>query len=498
MLTTLPSSYGSISYASKLLYKSAAPRFPPSAHSRKTRRTFPLHSSSSFLLTQSHTFQLNPDDFETIRPFPVAPSWKAQFTIDIATSKDAALEHALERHRNFDLYMRDDSFTRHLHLGSSTDHTVFESEVTGAILALSSLPSLPHVKRVFLGIDNQSAMRALHRHRQQPGQYLLLAFHEELEKLQSRVPRLQLHIGWTPGHVDFPPNERVDNEAKLAAQNDNKPHPNTPPLLLSPLPRSIAATKAEFLSKTTTLWTTMWKASPRYQKYRRIDKGATVNSIHKPLMNLSRRNSSLIVQLRTAAVALNSWLFKINRANSARNANVEKTCHITSSHAHSTTNNGPTCAPHSIYITTIQPNSNPYYLSYFESFPDITPLPPISPNAPITITILPHNTYATKKTANHHLTLQIPRRSSLAPHTGVRVKVAPHSHERTSQGRSALDREYESSSLRTRTRPRSSRSRPARPVCPALCPDQGPHTLDSLQTVVVTCTIAAARLAHDN
>ncbi|KAK6984437.1 hypothetical protein R3P38DRAFT_2418533, partial [Favolaschia claudopus] len=51
---------------------------------------------------------------------------------------------------------RDDSFNRHLHLGSIEDHTVFESEVVGAILALSSIPSLPHINRIFLGINNQS------------------------------------------------------------------------------------------------------------------------------------------------------------------------------------------------------------------------------------------------------------------------------------------------------------------------------------------------------
>ncbi|KAK6978301.1 hypothetical protein R3P38DRAFT_2546190 [Favolaschia claudopus] len=129
---------------------------------KRAARFHSIRRHRSSLHNLMHTFQLNPDDFETIRPFPVPPSWKAQFTIDIATSKDAALERALERHRNFDLClysdgsgldsrigaacitdMRDDSFTRHLHLGSSTDHTVFESEVAGAILALPPYHPFP-------------------------------------------------------------------------------------------------------------------------------------------------------------------------------------------------------------------------------------------------------------------------------------------------------------------------------------------------------------------
>ncbi|KAJ7723456.1 hypothetical protein DFH07DRAFT_695397, partial [Mycena maculata] len=63
-------------------------------------------------------------------------------------------------------------------------------------------------------------------------------------------------------------------------------------------------------------WTAAWSTSPRYEKYNRLDNSATVHSIHKPLLNLSRRNSSLIVQLRTRMVGLNAWLFKIHRAES--------------------------------------------------------------------------------------------------------------------------------------------------------------------------------------
>ncbi|KAJ7889646.1 hypothetical protein B0H13DRAFT_1495260, partial [Mycena leptocephala] len=112
------------------------------------------------------------------------PSWTAPFTYDIASNKDEALEHALIRSREHDLWLysdgseiesnigaacitdqRDDSFTRRLHLGSDQDHTVFESEVAGATLALTSIPSLPHIRRIFLGVDNQAAIRALHHPR---------------------------------------------------------------------------------------------------------------------------------------------------------------------------------------------------------------------------------------------------------------------------------------------------------------------------------------------
>lgn len=82
------------------------------------------------------------------------------------------------------------------------------------------------------------------------------------------------------------------------------------------LPRSVAAAKAQFQSRTSSFWASAWKSSLRHEKYSRLDNKATIHSIHKPLLSLSRRNSSLIVQLPTRMVGLNAWLHKIRRAES--------------------------------------------------------------------------------------------------------------------------------------------------------------------------------------
>ncbi|KAJ7673694.1 hypothetical protein DFH06DRAFT_979072 [Mycena polygramma] len=143
-----------------------------------------------------------------------------------------------------------------------------------------------------------------------------MEFHAELSRLKCRIPNSRLHIGWVPGNVDFAPNERVDGEAKQAAQNDQPPHPGTPLLFHSVLPRSAAAAKAAFQTRTSSLWAAAWQASPRFEKIKQLDKSATVHSLSKPLITLSRRNSSLIVQLRTSMVGLNAWLHKIRPAES--------------------------------------------------------------------------------------------------------------------------------------------------------------------------------------
>ncbi|KAJ6597869.1 hypothetical protein B0H10DRAFT_2325309, partial [Mycena sp. CBHHK59/15] len=70
-------------------------------------------------------------------------------------------------------------------------------------------------------------------------------------------------------------------------------------------------------------WSAAWEASPRHEKFSRLDKDASVHSYHKPLVDLSRRNSSLIVQLRTQMFSLEYVIYhsprqwcKIHRAES--------------------------------------------------------------------------------------------------------------------------------------------------------------------------------------
>ncbi|KAJ7687844.1 hypothetical protein B0H17DRAFT_1299973, partial [Mycena rosella] len=62
------------------------------------------------------------------------------------------------------------------HLGTEDEHTVFESEVAGAILALDIVKSTPRLTSVDIFTDCQPAITALTAPKPQPGQYLLAAF----------------------------------------------------------------------------------------------------------------------------------------------------------------------------------------------------------------------------------------------------------------------------------------------------------------------------------
>jgi ribonuclease HI len=52
---------------------------------------------------------------------------------------------------------------------------------------------------------------------------------------------INLQIHWVPGHCDFAPNERADEEVKLATQGLSSEARFLPPLLCKKLPLSISA-----------------------------------------------------------------------------------------------------------------------------------------------------------------------------------------------------------------------------------------------------------------
>ncbi|KAJ7691204.1 hypothetical protein B0H17DRAFT_935288, partial [Mycena rosella] len=97
------------------------------------------------------------------------------------------------------------------HLGPDHEHTVFESEVVGAILALDIVKGTPRLT------DCQPAIIALADPKVQPGQYLLALFHLLLRRLLRTCPTLKVRMHWVPAHIGIAGNEAVDARAKEAA-----------------------------------------------------------------------------------------------------------------------------------------------------------------------------------------------------------------------------------------------------------------------------------------
>jgi ribonuclease HI len=123
------------------------------------------------------------------------------------------------------------------HLGTGGEHTVFEAEVCGAILALDIVTGTPRLTSVDVFMDCQPAITALNT--SSP-----LSTPSSLARL-CRVRRtLKVRIHWVPAHVGIAGNGAVDACAKDAAQGSSSPLFSLIKLFEAALPISRAATIA--------------------------------------------------------------------------------------------------------------------------------------------------------------------------------------------------------------------------------------------------------------
>ena len=116
-------------------------------------------------------------------------------------------------------------------------------------------------------------IRVLDNQRTHPSQYIIDKIHQSAEShhrkqdgIINRVDRLSaiaddeewigrpqgvidLQIHWVPGHVDFAPNEKANEEAKIAAQGDSSKVKYLPKFLRKPLPLSVSVLRQSNISK---------------------------------------------------------------------------------------------------------------------------------------------------------------------------------------------------------------------------------------------------------
>jgi ribonuclease HI len=200
------------------------------------------------------------------------------------------------------------------HLGPEDEHTVFESEVVGAILALEIIASTARLTSVDVFTDCQPTLIALAAPQAQPGQYLLAAFHLLLRRLLRARPTLRIRFHWIPAHVGVPGNEAVDARAKEAAQGASSALTLHLPLFDRPLPTSRAATMAAGAKAFQARWHEEWSTSPRYHRIALFDSPKPSNSVARMYTDLSRAQCSVLTQLRTAHIGLNAFLYRFHLA----------------------------------------------------------------------------------------------------------------------------------------------------------------------------------------
>jgi len=145
------------------------------------------------------------------------------------------------------------------HLGPAEEHTVFEAEVVGLILAAHLLTTSHEVTfPAVILIDNQAAIQASEHPAAKSGHYLCLRFRTLLRKVlsENKVTRQDVTVQWIAGHRDIKGNEDADREAKRAALNGNDASPKTdlPKCLHKKLPVGASAVKQKNKTELMALW----------------------------------------------------------------------------------------------------------------------------------------------------------------------------------------------------------------------------------------------------
>ena len=198
-----------------------------------------------------------------------------------------------------------------VYLGTPDKRNTYEAEIIGAILALWVLQNTPETlgKTVTLYIDNQSLIKAIETPSSTSGQHLLNSLRLSLNGTACR-----LTIRWISSHSKVKGNEDVDKAAKNAAAGHSSPMAILPHLLRNPLPVSASALKQEYNSKLRQKWKEIWEASPRRPRIAQLGEEFPFSAFLLRLSLLTRKQSSLILQIRCGHFPLNAYLHKINKS----------------------------------------------------------------------------------------------------------------------------------------------------------------------------------------
>ena len=200
-------------------------------------------------------------------------------------------------------------------LGTPDKHNTYEAEIAAAILALWILENTPETigKTVSLYIDNQSLIMALPALRASSGQYLLNAL-----SLAAAGIGCNLTFRWISGHSKVKGNEEADKLAKDAAEGHSSTRNDLPHILRNALPTSISALKQAFNTSLKDKWAKNWDSSPRKPRLTQLGETFPFSAFIKRSYELTRKQSSLIMQIRCGHFPLNAYLHRINKIDSSR------------------------------------------------------------------------------------------------------------------------------------------------------------------------------------
>ena len=292
-------------------------------------------------------FNLDPTIFAAVPAVSRPPAYRLPIDILIADSKEEAIEQESRDDANIRIYtdgscqegslgasavmyypqngtLSDPERVLRCHLGPDTKYSIWDAEAAGAIMALWLLKGSNRISRLPISIysDSQAVLKSLIAQRASPGFHMVQEFTGLAETLlrgidpAHRSQRIKLH--WIAAHKDVKGNEKADEEAKKAATGDSSPVERLPRILRKPLPPSIGVTKHQYLIKLCKEWAILWSASPRKARVEKLDDDFPFKKFREVTEQLTRVQSSLLFQIRSNHLPLNSYLHRIGKVPSGK------------------------------------------------------------------------------------------------------------------------------------------------------------------------------------
>jgi ribonuclease HI len=276
-------------------------------------------------------FKIGGKQYETISPPKILPATRPSFKISIEQTRQKSISAEKKDKAEFRIYA-DGSGQRgkigaaavmykkrqvtpvdsvKMRLGKSTEHNSYEGEAVGAILATwltECHPETAH-KAVTVYLDNQLVLQAMAEPKAVSGQYLIRE-----ATMAANSTRAKVWFKWISGHSGVPGNEKVDELAKQAATGRMDSTDRLPPFLRTGIPVSISAIKQEHHERAKATWASEWQKSPRSGRLQGMDTDFPFDAFRRCQYNLKRGQASLLIQVRSGHIPLNSYLHRIKKS----------------------------------------------------------------------------------------------------------------------------------------------------------------------------------------
>jgi ribonuclease HI len=268
-------------------------------------------------------------NLERIPPYITPPWWESPRTYIEESAKKAKERHERDRSNPGDtMHLYTDASGKKQRIGAAATcletgdirkafmeddktTTIFAAELQGIVLALSIIiDTIKHKadrREFIIYTDNQAAVRAAARPAGKSGAYILKKIVKQLQTVQAQGSEVK--IKWIPAHERIQGNDEADNAARAATGWSEDGQQRQPAEKPTTLLQTKAAMRTWIRKEAVKQWTRDWEEEAKGRSTFRYTPKPTarVLKLHK---DRSKRQSAILIQLRTEKIGLKDFLFE--------------------------------------------------------------------------------------------------------------------------------------------------------------------------------------------